>query len=617
MSRQTQPKRQLSRPGISLFAVVVGLISVTLLAGSVIYFGFMGGDDRTTIDPILAEVERGEFVSQVLDQGEIQSSENVEIRCQARARNGAVSVIKVVAEGTAVKPGDFLVKLDSTAFEKELETQKVAVANAETNVIQAEAALSAAEATLKEYLQGVFVEKEKTIQNEIFDAETAIKTAEQEMIQAEAVLGHSKKLQNKGFITNQQLQADQYSLDRARLQLTKGRNSLELAQKKLEVLRDITKEKEVNTLTSDINAAKVKLRNQREAYKVEQEQEQEIIEQIKNCEVVVPEGVAGQVVLGKESSRRGDDWVLEEGASVRENQVMIRLPNPEQMEVKALINEQSITRVRKGMPVSIQVDALNNVRLLGEVTKVNQYAESNGWISSSVRKYAVIVKIKDPPEALKPGMNASCSIQVVAKDNVLKAPIQTVYAVGNRQFCLAKRGENDWETCEVKVADDNSQVVWIEDGVEEGDQLVMNPGAYIKYMDLPEQNLEEKMEVTDEQRAAIEAGEKQVAEKGDKSSKSGGQKGGGGQRGGGGGFGGGGGMPSMDEMVNSTMERSDTNKNGKIDKDELAAMDERRRGFIQSADTNNDGEITKEEVKAGFEKMMKNAQSGGGGGGRR
>ncbi len=605
MPRQTSPQSKSPRTGISLFAVVVALISVTLFAGSIIYFGFVGRENKDMIEPILAKVERGDFVSQVLDQGEVQSSENVEIRCQARARNGAISVIKVVAEGTAVVPGDFLVRLDSTSFEKELETQKVAVANAETGVIQAESALEAAIATLKEYRQGVYVEKYKTIENEIFDAESAIQTANQEEIQAVAVLEHSKKLQKKGFITNQQLLADQYSLDRAKLQLTKGKNSLELAQKKLEVLRDITMEKEVNTLTSDINAAKVKLRNQEESFKVEKEQKKEILEQIENCEVVVPEGVQGQVVFGKESSRRGDDWVLEEGASVRENQVMIRLPNPDKMEVKALINEQSITRVRVGMPVSIRVDALNNASLRGEVTKVNQYAESSGWMSSSVRKYAVIVKIENPPETLKPGMNASCSIQVESQEDILKAPIQTVYAVGDRQFCLVKRGENDWETCEVEIADDNSQVVWIKGGLEEGDELVMNPGAYTKYMDLPEQNLEEKIEITAEQKAAIEAGKPKVAgNQGDRS-----KSGGGGQRGGGGGGGG------IDQMVDGAMDRGDTNKDGKIDKDEIAAMDERTRGFVTPADKNSDGEVTKEELKAAFEKMMKRAQQSGGFGG--
>ena len=71
-------------------------------------------------------------------------------------------------------------------------------------------------------------------------------------------------------------------------------------------------------------------------------------------------------------------------------------------------------------------------------------------MSSSIRKYAVFVRIIDPPPALKPGMNSSVTIQVQYEPDVLLAPMQTVYGVQDKQFCLAKRGENNWETLEVR-----------------------------------------------------------------------------------------------------------------------------------------------------------------------
>ena len=320
---------------------------------------------------------------------------------------GAITVIEVVPEGTRVKGGDFLVRLDSTSFEKELETQKISVANSETSVIQAEAEVETATQALKEYEQGIFVEKKKLIENDIYTARSQIETAKQDLTQAKAVLEHSKKLQGKGFITSQQLEGNGFDVTRAEFALKTAKNQLELALKQEEVLVSITRVKETVQLQSDIKAANVKLANQRESLEVEKNKLDEIKQQIEKCEIRVPEGVSGQVVYAKESSRRGEDWVLEEGTSVRENQVLIRLPNPEKMEVKALINEQSITQIRVGMPATIQVDALTNQSLRGVVTKVNQYAESSGWMSSSIRKYAVLVVIDDPPEALKPGMNSS------------------------------------------------------------------------------------------------------------------------------------------------------------------------------------------------------------------
>ncbi|MFO0260799.1 MAG: efflux transporter periplasmic adaptor subunit, partial [Planctomycetota bacterium] len=125
-------------------------------------------------------------------------------------------------------------------------------------------------------------------------------------------------------------------------------NLKELGLKKLEVLEKITREKELVRLTSDIEAAKVKAANDQEALEVEKSKLAEIQQQIANCKIVVPPGVEGQVVYGKESSRGGQDWVLAEGASVRENQVLLRLPNLKKMEVQALINEQSITQIESG-----------------------------------------------------------------------------------------------------------------------------------------------------------------------------------------------------------------------------------------------------------------------------
>ncbi|MFT7629639.1 MAG: HlyD family secretion protein [Mariniblastus sp.] len=485
--------RHVSPSGLVAPFVIFGLVAVALF-GVGAYYYMNSGDDSDAINPIMAQVTRGEFVSQVLDQGEIQSSENVEIRCEARARNGTLSVLTVAAEASSVSEGDFLVQLDSTSFEKELEQQNISLANAQTGVIQADSSLKSAIATREEYIKGTFEQNKLIIQNEIYDAEAEIQTAEQNLTQAEDVLRHSKKLQAKGYITKQTLESDGFSLKTREIALKKGRLSETLALAKLNVLVNISFKKETVQLEADIKAAEVKLISEKKGLAVETEKLAEIQEMIEKCRIVVPPGVSGQVVYAKESSRGGNDWVLEEGTTVRQNQVLVRLPDPTKMEVKALINEQSITRVQREMPATIKVDALNGITLKGFVTKVNQYAESGGFMSSSVRKYAVFVRILDPPEALKPGMNASVTIEVQYEPDVLLAPIQTIYSVQDQQFCLLRNGDS-WETRSVEIAGDNSQVVYITSGVEEGDELVMNPGAFKEYMDLPELQLDTKIDL--------------------------------------------------------------------------------------------------------------------------
>ena len=391
------------RHGVVTSLLLVGA-AICAIIGTIAWFYYSSGPAAPNLNLMMAEVERGDFVAKVLDQGEVQSSENVEIRCEVRARNGQLTVISLVPEGTRVNAGDFLVRLDSTAFEQERESQRITVANAKANVIQADANLKTAVTTLNEYKEGTYPAQEKDMLNQIIDAEGLIDTAKSELAQAENVLRHSVELQAKGFITKQALEADDFAVKRAKLAVKRNENVLELVMQNKEVLEKYTKEKEMVQLESNIEAARVKLESEKDALRVQERQMDEIETMISKCEVVVPEGVSGQVVYAKESRGRGsDEWVLEEGANVRESQVLIRLPDTNKMEVKALINEQNITQIETGMPASIKVDALTDKTLKGVVTKVNQYAESSGWGGSSVRKYAVKVRIFDPPETLKPG----------------------------------------------------------------------------------------------------------------------------------------------------------------------------------------------------------------------
>ncbi|MEL7497992.1 MAG: HlyD family efflux transporter periplasmic adaptor subunit [Planctomycetota bacterium] len=573
-----------SRYGSALPFVVIAVIAVALISFAA-YYGLTMQTETKIIEPILAPVERGEFVSQVLDQGEVQSSENVEIRCEVRARNGSLNVIRVVPEGSRVNAGDFLVQLDSTSFEKELEQQNISLVNAETQVIQAESALASAIAIKNEYVKGTYEEEKLRIANAIAEADGLIATARQRKKQAEDTLAYSFKLRLKGYVTNQSYESAEFDVEKADIDLRKGNNDKELAEKQLIVLNEITYQKNIVQYDADIKAAQVKLDGERKALEVERQKKAEIEEMIANCTISVPENVFGQVVYAKESSRGGNDWVLEEGTTVRQNQVLIRLPNPDEMEVKALINEQSITQIENGMPCTIKVDALNDTTLKGIVTKVNQYAESSGWMSSSIRKYAVFVRIFDPPTALKPGMNASVTIQVQYEPDVLTAPIQAVYAVQSKKYCLLKTGDNEYETREISIGGDNSQIVFIEEGLEEGETLVMNPGGYKELMDLPELELEQRIELPENAQEIAKA----AAEKKEKKAS--------------------GGEP---ETGAAMIAAKDSDGDGKLTKEEVGQPISY---FFGRADTDGDGFLSEAETDKVVETMKRMRTQGGPGGG--
>ena len=136
---------------------------------------------------------------------------------------------------------------------------------------------------------------------------------------------------------------------------------------------------------------------------------------------------------------------------------------------------------------------------------------NNMWGGSGIRKYAVFIRILDPSEELKPGMNSSCTIQTKYEANVLTMPIQSVYGVGDKQFALVKTA-GDWETRELKVGGENGALVWVLDGIKEGEEAVMNPGAHKERMKLPPAQTESKIDLPENAKAEIDAAKKSASE---------------------------------------------------------------------------------------------------------
>ncbi len=153
---------------------------------------------------------------------------------------------------------------------------------------------------------------------------------------------------------------------------------------------------------------------------------------------------------------------------VREQQTIIVLPDPSQMQVKAKINESRITLVREGMAARIQVNAVQGQSdLLGQVTKVNKYAEPGSWYSSSVKEYATFIQIMNPPETIRTGMTAEVRIFVEQLEDAVQAPILAIHEVKGHHFVLVKDGAQ-WATKEVKIGATNDKYVTILEGVAEG-----------------------------------------------------------------------------------------------------------------------------------------------------
>ncbi|MCM2370042.1 HlyD family secretion protein [Aporhodopirellula aestuarii] len=466
-------------------AKIVLLVLTALIAGAGWYGYDVYTERQKQISPdslIVSEVTSAPFDHTIIEQGEIESSSNTEVVCEIRSRgNVGTSILWVIDEGTRVRKGDKLVELDSSNLEMELKEDRIEVITAEANLATAVALLEQAKISRQEYLEGIYETEEKAILSEIA-------VAEQELRKAQLALQSSERLVAKGLVNALQLEADKFAL-------ANTRNQLDAAKGRLRVLQELTKRKMLVQYDSDIDAAKANLSAAEEKLLEERTELAEIEQQIQMCVMKAPtDGVV--VHANKFSSRGGNaEFVVEPGAVIRERQAIIRLPDPTRMQVRCKVNESRITLLRKGMAAKIRIDALPNMVLKGHVAKVNRYAEPGSWFSSSIKEYAVIVEIVDPPEVIRTGMTAAVEIFVEQLPEAIQVPIQAIYEHDKKMFALVQTGKQKFETREVSISATNDTMASITQGLAPGEQAVLNLRDHLSLMDLPDVVVEDNSDM--------------------------------------------------------------------------------------------------------------------------
>ncbi|MEM8680289.1 MAG: HlyD family efflux transporter periplasmic adaptor subunit [Planctomycetota bacterium] len=507
-----------------------------------------------TTNVITHTVQRGDFEHNVVERGEVESSANVEVRCEVKARgSGGIAILDVIDEGTEVQAGDVLVQLDSATLEQELVQQQITCNTTEAQMVEARNTYEAAQIAKKEYIEGTFEQESQQIQSEIFIAEETLRKA------AEYV-GYSERLAARGYVTSQQLEGDSFAVEKAQTEL-------DTAKTKLRVLQEYTKPKMLKQLDSDIKSAEARWKSEQSSYELETSKLKEIEEQITKCTLVAPQ--AGQVVYANtQGGRRESEFLVEAGALVRESQVLIRLPDPSKMQVKAKINESRVTAVREGMKATIRLDAFGDSSVPGEVVRVNEYPEPTSWYSSQVKEYATFVRIDETISGIRPGLTAEVTIHANARQDALLVPVQAVFEHGRRTFVALQQGET-WEAREIGAPLSSQKFVVAEQGLAEGDVVAMNPRKLIDQLDLPE------IEETPPPPPAKPAEQKRPA------SSSGGS--------------------NASAVVDMIYQRLDKNSDGIIAADEMPADQADR---LKQSDRNGDGKIQKAEMLQAMQKMM-------------
>jgi HlyD family secretion protein len=533
----------------------IGKLIIALAAVAVVIFvvyQFEGGPDEADAAFATAEVQRGDLVIDVLESGNLEASESLEIKSKVEGRT---TIISIVPEGTIITDKDIaegmvLVELDSSDLRNRQAEQEISVEGAEADytesresyeiqVNQNESDQKKGELDVKfarmdlekylgdklidDYLGDTILLKEMIPSDDLGgealqtrrELSSEIELASEEVMRAEDKVAWTRKLADKGYVTENEYEADKLALRRQEVALDKARTALDLFKqyefpKQAEKLRSDYEEAEreleriIAKNRAELSKADARLKSASATFVRKAEELKRLQEQIGNCTIRATK--PGLVVYaGSDHPWRGEN--IQEGAEVHENMDILKIPDSSSMVVKTKIHESMIARVHEGQRAVITVDALPDAVFEGEVTKVGIVPDSqNRWMNPDLKVYLTDVTITGKASGaeaalgsggakrgssgasveeaavngdLKPGMSAQVRVIIEELKDVLKVPLEAVATVSGEKVCFVMTPSGPAKK-KVETGDYSDVFIQIVSGLEDGDSVVLNPSSLVE-----------------------------------------------------------------------------------------------------------------------------------------
>jgi hypothetical protein len=351
------------------------------------------------------------------------------------------------------------------------------------------------------------------------------------------------------------------------------------------VLKNFTKAVELETLKGNLKESQARKEAEEERVKHLQTQVDLARKDLEYCVVKAEKG--GMVVYPTaEPWKRVPE--IEVGANVYMGQTLLLMPDLTQMQVKVGIPETNVDHVKPGMAATI---TLPDRTLDGEVFSVASVTGPAGWWNGNKALYDAIIKLPQM-EGLKPGMSAVVEIITAQHQDVLTAPVAAVIETGEEAFCWVKTSQGA-QRRSLQLGDTNDVFTVVEEGLAEGEQVVLNPLAFPEAKELL---LKAKEEIesaktdsggsagTSKSSGAQTTGDekrKPSKPKADKPQPAGSK-----------------GKASAAEIL----KLADKNKDGVLTVDEFAEKDRKK---FELVDTNKDGKVEANELDAALNQAQK------------
>lgn len=454
------------------------IIGILALASAGAYYSSGRSEDKARSDLLAslprASVRRVDFNPTVSATGRVESRqqttirceiENLEIRNQGRnySSGGASTILSVVPDGSYVAKDEIVCSLDSSSYEEVVRTQLIRVERDRSEKIAAELQYQVAQVGLREFEGGIFLREVSTLAGKIALSESDIARAKDRIAWSGRMLG-------KGYLSQSQINSERQALMQAE-------HTLAVTRGKLDVYRKFGAPKILHGLKNKVESARVHLVGETSDLTRQDDRLALYQKMVARCTIRAPH--EGMLIYAKnpfdESRNR-----IEVGVTVRQNQELFWLPDLTQMNVIALMHETIVDRVKKGMIASIKVEGLPGRTIAGRVDTVYNIPVLT---STDVKHYQGVIRLDSIPDGLRPGMTAAVDVLTEERHDVLAVPPDAVAVEDGHQVCYVA-AEDGLFRRNVRLGESTRELLEITDGLEEGDQVVLDPSTIAQLPEL-------------------------------------------------------------------------------------------------------------------------------------
>jgi HlyD family secretion protein len=368
---------------------------------------------------LTTQVNKGNFISEVITSGEAQSTSLKKINGPDNLRKFRLREIKIqdlIPEGTIVKKGDYIGRLDPSDVNEQIIDARLNLEGAEAKFTQQQLDTTLSLKQERNSLKDISFNREETrleLKQSIYEPPATIKKLENNL----------EKLE-RDFLEKQ----ENYKI----------------------------KKRQANAIMVEVSNKVFKIRNELN----------NLLNLLKSFTIYSSGN--GMITYFK----NWDGSKKKVGSSISPwDPTIASLPDLTKMESKTYANEVDIRKIKKNLTVKVGFDAFPDIEMAGVVTDVANVGENKR--GSDVKVFQVSIKLEGSDKNIRPGMTTSNKILTFEQKDVLSIPLEAIFSKDSITYVYKKSGFSVTKK-QVKIGDSNNDSVIITDGLKEEDIVYLN-----------------------------------------------------------------------------------------------------------------------------------------------